>query len=161
MDGEAGGIDDASLIITENPKNGSCVILSNKNIIYTPFPGFSGQDNFYYQVSDKGYPLPAKSGSAKVAIDIARLSPEANDDQATGIEDSDLLIDLLMNDVDNTNDIDPSTVRIVGNPLHGTLSLSGNGKVIYKPLLNFNGDDTFTYTVKDQINLTSNLATVS
>ncbi|MFT3740215.1 MAG: Ig-like domain-containing protein [Breznakibacter sp.] len=155
-----GGIDAASLTITRFPKNGSAVILPNNNINYTPFLGFFGKDTIEYRIADLGYPLPAKTASAKIYIEVFRLSPEANNDVATTAEDIPVEINLLANDTDSGNDINPSSVAIITAPAKGTLSTPSGGKVTYTPSLNYHGTDFFTYTVKDYTNLTSNVARV-
>ena len=52
------------------------------------------------------------------------------------------------------------SVKIVTGPQHGSLSQALDGSVTYKPALNFNGSDSFTYVVNDG-ELDSAVATVS
>jgi gliding motility-associated-like protein len=156
-----GGINSETLQITTYPKNGSAVILPNKNINYTPYMGFSGKDTIEYTISDLGYPLPAKSAKAKVYIEVYKLSPLANDDEVSTPEDTPVVIDLVANDTDSGNDINPNSVTIIAQPQKGTLSAATAGKVTYTPALNYFGTDFFTYTVKDFTNLTSNVAKVA
>jgi VCBS repeat-containing protein len=65
------------------------------------------------------------------------------------------------------NDTDPDQGDVefqgalVSGPQHGTLT--GNGKqggLVYTPNANYNGDDSFTYTITDKDGATSNVATV-
>ena len=61
-------------------------------------------------------------------------------------------------DLDGT--IDPTTVSIVSNSANGTLVNNGDGTVTYTPDPDYNGPDSFTYTVQDDGGTTSNVATV-
>jgi hypothetical protein len=57
--------------------------------------------------------------------------------------------------------IDPSTVKIVSGPSHGSASVNHTtGVVTYTPAGTFTGDDTFKYTVADFPGAVSNVATV-
>jgi hypothetical protein len=73
-------------------------------------------------------------------------APEALDDGATVAEDTSIDIDVLANDSDP--DGDPLTVVGVSDPAHGTAAVVGNS-VRYTPDPNFNGPDSFTYTIDD------------
>uniref|UniRef100_UPI001055D10A tandem-95 repeat protein n=1 Tax=Marinomonas flavescens TaxID=2529379 RepID=UPI001055D10A len=77
-------------------------------------------------------------------------------------EDASITIDVLANDTDVDGTIDPTTVVITTQPEHGTVSVdSETGEVTYTPNDNYNGEDSFEYTVKDNNGLVSNPATVS
>jgi len=85
--------------------------------------------------------------------------PVAVDDAATTPEDTPVTIDVAANDTDNTG-IDPTSLTITRQAYNGVASLSG-GSVLYSPNANFNGTDTFTYTVRDIDGNVSNTATVT
>ena len=73
---------------------------------------------------------------------------------------------MLANDTDDdgNTDIDATSVAIVSGqgPTNGSVSVnSTTGEIIYTPNANFNGTDTFQYTVDDQSGTTSNAATVT
>ncbi|MFC1505086.1 Ig-like domain-containing protein, partial [Thermodesulfobacteriota bacterium] len=68
----------------------------------------------------------------------------------------------LTNDTDVDGTIDPTTVQIVSDVSHGATSVNPTtGEVTYTPAANYNGADSFTYTVRDDDNDVSNTATVS
>ncbi|MEZ5813825.1 MAG: Ig-like domain-containing protein [Alphaproteobacteria bacterium] len=73
--------------------------------------------------------------------------PVANDDSATGAEDTALVIDVLANDNDPDGDI--LSIDSVTNGANGSVVINPNGTVSYTPNANFNGSDSFTYTVDD------------
>jgi VCBS repeat-containing protein len=76
--------------------------------------------------------------------------PVATDDTYRTNEDSALTMaapGVLSNDTDA--DGDPLTAVVANGPAHGTLTLNSNGSCIYTPAANYNGSDTFTYTIDD------------
>jgi gliding motility-associated-like protein len=156
-----GGIDASSLTIIRHPAHGSAIILPNFTINYSPNSAYWGNDTIVYRIQDKGYPMPALADTAMVVIEISRLSPQANNDNATVNEDQSVVINLLANDTDSGDNIAPTTVQIITQPAHGTLSGLQGGSVTYLPASNYNGSDSFTYRVKDVTNLISNTATVT
>jgi choice-of-anchor C domain-containing protein len=77
----------------------------------------------------------------------------AVNDSATTNEDSAISIAVLAND----SDVDlPDTKTLVSTTgaQHGTASISGSN-VVYTPSANYNGADSFTYTMKDAVGATS------
>ena len=92
------------------------------------------------------------------------VAPVAEDDNATTEEDTPVTIDVVANDTDN-NGIDPTSVVIVQEPQHGTVSVDPlTGAVTYTPEPDYFDEtipDVFTYTVEDIKGTVSNEATVS
>ena len=86
----------------------------------------------------------------------------AMNDSVNTLEDSLVIIDVLVNDYDPDGVIDSSTVTIVNNPSNGIiLNIDPeSGTVTYEPNNGFHGVDTFTYTVDDNSAVTSNVALV-
>ena len=54
---------------------------------------------------------------------------------------------VLANDSDA--DGDALTVSLLSGPAHGTVSLNADGSFTYTPAVNYNGGDSFTYSVSD------------
>jgi len=83
-------------------------------------------------------------------------------------EDKAVDIDILSNDSDIDGTIDSDSIRIVNGPEHGHIQFTAdgsvyldvNGHVVYTPDSNYNGADSFTYTVKDNDGIESSVATV-
>lgn len=73
--------------------------------------------------------------------------PVANDDTATTEEDVAVSVDVLANDVD----ADEDSVFVTGFtlPADGTVSISGDGTILYTPDPGFNGTDSFVYSIGD------------
>ena len=75
-------------------------------------------------------------------------APVAGDDSAVSAEDGSVTVPVLANDTDP--DGDAVAIGSVGDPPHGAASLDASGQaVVYTPDPNFNGTDSFTYTVSD------------
>ena len=76
--------------------------------------------------------------------------PVASDDTYSTSEDTALTVaapGVLANDVDP--DGDALTAAVATGPSNGTVTLNANGSLAYTPNANFNGTDSFTYTVSD------------
>jgi CSLREA domain-containing protein len=73
--------------------------------------------------------------------------PTAVDDSATTNEDNSVTINVLANDADP--DGDALTVGSVTQPTNGSAVLNSDNTVTYTPKRDFNGIDTFTYTISD------------
>src|SRR5439155_50033 len=86
--------------------------------------------------------------------------PVAVDDEGDLGDNDSVDVNVVANDTDPDDPIDPSTVTIVDPPAHGTATVGGGGSVTFKPDDSFKHDDTFSYTVKDGDGLTSNTAKV-
>jgi len=78
------------------------------------------------------------------------VPPVAADDNAATNEDTSVIIDV----VDNDTDADGGTIIVtwVGQPANGILTYNSGGlfsDITYTPNLNFNGTDSFTYSIGD------------
>src|SRR6516162_4933908 len=91
------------------------------------------------------------------------IPPTALDDTASTFANVPVQIDILSNDSDPDDFIDPTTIALTHAPANGSVNLTGAfpGYFQYTPNGGFTGTDTFRYTVKDQSGLTSNEATVT
>lgn len=140
--------DDLVLHSVSTTSNGIATNNSNGTITYVPNPNFNGMDNFTYTVNDGNV---ARNDTAKVTIAIQAVNdlPMPKEDSAITREDTAVTISVLVNDTDvDTGDI--LTVGGVGAALHGNAAISVNKTVVtYAPINNYNGADTFTYTVVD------------
>ena len=85
---------------------------------------------------------------ATVTVNVTAFNmvPLACDDSSTTDEDVTITIDVLANDTDDDGDL--LTVESVTQPANGIVINNGTD-VTYTPNPNFNGVDTFTYTISD------------
>ncbi|WP_272534912.1 Ig-like domain-containing protein [Providencia sp. PROV212] len=148
-------IDPSTLVIKTNGSKGTATIVDGK-LVYTPNAGEVGTDTITYQVFDKNGNV---SNEATVTINID-APPVAVDDTAKANKATPVEIDVLGNDTDLDNDIDPNTLAVVEQPSQGTVSIV-NGKLVYTPNADAKGTDTITYTMKDANGNVSNKATVT
>jgi len=137
--------------------SGTLATAGTGTVDFTPAPGFFGTASFTYTVTDS---VPQISNVATVAI-VVSAPPVANADAATTLEDTAVIINLTANDTDPDGNMLPSTAAVASGPANGTVINNGTGTVVYTPSLNFNGIDTFTYTVSDALGGVSLPATVT
>jgi DNA/RNA endonuclease G (NUC1) len=137
--------------VISTPNTHGTVVLNAGQVQYSPDGNFNGTASFDYHVCDNGTtngaPDPkCATGTVNITVDPANDNPVANDDSATTDEDTPANINILGNDSDV--DGDSVTVSAVTQGAHGSVTNNGNN-VSYSPALNFNGSDSFSYTVSD------------
>ncbi len=124
-------------------------------VTYLPNANYEGIDSFTYLVKDSNN---VSSNIATVSIN----SPYANNDSATVTASSSVSINVLANDDGGIGTIVASTVALQSSPANGTAVVNtANGFITYTPAANYTGSDSFTYLVKDDNDVNSNIATVS
>ncbi|MFQ6610366.1 MAG: Ig-like domain-containing protein, partial [Fidelibacterota bacterium] len=82
-----------------------------------------------------------------VTVDPDNDDPVAGDDNYETNEDNVFSNNVLDNDSDIDGDVLTATVDQL--PTHGSLSLNNDGTFTYNPDSNYNGSDSFTYSVSD------------
>ncbi len=127
------------------PTNGSVLINVDQTVSYTPASNFNGSDSFTYTVIDG----QGGSATATVTVTVTAVNnaPTPMDDSATTSEETAVPIAVLSNDSDP--DGDTLTVASVTPPTNGSVLINVDQTVSYTPASNFNGSDSFTYTVID------------
>ncbi|PIE65338.1 MAG: hypothetical protein CSA24_02780, partial [Deltaproteobacteria bacterium] len=133
--------DDLQIVTTGQPLHGAVTVASDGTVTYTPDPGFIGVDTFPYTITDDD----GNESTATVTVTVTDdfQNPSAGDDAANTDEDAPVNIDVLDNDSDGT------VVTDVQQPANGHVVIEADGTVTYTPDGDFNGTDTFTYTVCD------------
>ena len=92
---------------------------------------------------------------------VTDLPPRAGDDSGTVAEGGSVLIDLAVNDTDNENSLDLSSIVVTSGPSNGSVIINGDGTVTYTHDGSETLADTFTYTVQDTNGNTSSEAVVT
>ncbi len=157
-----GDIQPGSVTVAD-PANGAVVASPDGTVTYTPAANYHGTDSFTYTVRDAA---GETSNPATVTVTISAVDdgpPVAGDDVATTDEDVAVTIPVLDNDTDpdGDGDIRPDSVTIATNPANGAAVANPDGTVTYTPAADYNGTDSFTYTVKDSSGGISKPATVT
>ncbi|MDP4270063.1 MAG: Ig-like domain-containing protein, partial [Bacteroidota bacterium] len=140
-------VDGNALTITSVsvPTKGTVVVNGDGTITYTPNANANGNDSFTYTISD-GHG-GSSTATVNVAITPVNDLPVAVSDSTGTNEDTTLNGNLSANDIlsgDGGNVWAKAT-----NPAHGTVVVNTDGTYSYTPDANYNGPDSFTYTLTD------------
>jgi hypothetical protein len=112
------------------------------SLTYTPDPNASGADSFTFTVSDGT--LTSASATVSITVMATNDPPTANAQSLTTDEDTAASITLSGSDLE----AQPLTFSIASRPANGTLACT-EASCSYMPASNFNGADSFTFTVSD------------
>ncbi|HMO61776.1 MAG TPA: Ig-like domain-containing protein [Ferruginibacter sp.] len=96
----------------------------------------------------EGYENTVTHSRSTVISTCTSCPPTANIDYATGDGGVPLEIDVLANDSDPNNDINPASLKLTVEPKNGQVIIDDN-KLLYLPNGTFEGNDTLTYQVCD------------
>ncbi|TOM97208.1 hypothetical protein CGH65_20500, partial [Vibrio parahaemolyticus] len=124
-------------------EQGSVDIVDGK-LVFTPAENFNGEATITYIVTDGDL-----TDEAKVTVTVTPVndSPVAVDDTVSTQEDTVVIIDVLPNDSDV--DGDKLSIQSASVPeAQGKVEIV-DGKLVFTPAENFNGDAEITYTVTD------------
>ncbi|TOH14649.1 RTX toxin, partial [Vibrio parahaemolyticus] len=129
-----------SLDAENGPKNGTVIVNNDGTVTYTPDDNYVGKDTFTYVVTSGGV---SESTTVEVNVTPVNDAPVAKDDIATTQEDTAVTIDVLPNDTDA--DGDKLSIELASVPKEqGTVEVV-DGKLVFTPAENFNGDAEITY----------------
>jgi VCBS repeat-containing protein len=138
--------------ILTQPANGT-LSGTAPNLTYAPALNFNGSDSFTFRVSDGS----TNSTAATVSISVAAVNdaPVANNQTASGLEDTAKMVTLTGTDVDGNT----LSYSVLTQPAKGTLSGTAPN-LTYTPNANVSGSDSFTFRVSDGL-LNSATATMT
>jgi gliding motility-associated-like protein len=120
------------------------VINADNTVTYSPNPDFNGEDSLDYTVAVTNSDGSTTTETATVIITVNPAS-DVQDDIATTNEDEAVTISVLANDGFNAST--EVAVTDVTTPSNGTVVINTDSTVTYTPNADFNGEDSFDYTV--------------
>ena len=133
------------LTIVTDPANGPLECSTPRNCTYSPVKDYQGSDNFTYTINDGTVESLRYSVSFRVRnVNDAPVGTPLN---LRGNEDEPLNFSIPYEDVDNV--AQELSVIITENPQHGKI-VCNNINCEYTGDLNYNGEDTFKYKLKDE-----------
>ena len=133
-----------------NPTNGTVTINSDGTYTYSPDVGFTGTDQFIYEICDDGNPILCTQGTAIVTVlPLSNTAPVAINDVLNVLPGSTENGNVLTNDYDpNGNNLTVNTTPITP-PSQGNVTISPNGEYTYIAPANYTGTDSFQYVICD------------
>jgi ELWxxDGT repeat protein len=149
-----------------SPQSNAVTHLLDAPLIYGGQPILAYMGQLYFTGSD---PVHADNPwvsdgtviGTHILVNLSNVTPMAGNDSASSQNDAAVTIDVLANDSESGGTIDTTSVQIISKPVHGSVSVTASGSVVYTPVTGFAGSDSFTYSVKDLQGALSNVATVS
>jgi hypothetical protein len=130
------------------PSHGAAVINTGTTVTYTPVADYNGGDSFTYTVTSPA----GVTETATVTMTITAVEDITND-TATTAEDTAKTISVLANDTFEGSPV----VTSVGAASHGAVVINtadNPDTVTYTPVADYNGTDSFTYTVTSPAGVT-------
>ncbi|MCZ6398898.1 tandem-95 repeat protein, partial [Vibrio alginolyticus] len=139
-------IEGDDLIITSAsvPEEQGIVEIIDGKLVFTPAENFNGNATISYTITDGELEDEAQ---VSVTVNSVNDAPIASNDTTITEEDSSVTVDVLPNDTD----IDGDTLSIQSASVpetQGTVEIV-DGKLVFTPAENFNGDAEITYTITD------------
>ncbi len=139
---------DTLLVTTPSPTagHGTVSCTGGGACSYSPDPGYGGPDSFTYSISD-GHG-GTDSATVSVTVVSGNNAPVADDDALTTSED----VPGAVNVLDGDTDVDGDTLTVTTpapTAANGTVACTAGGTCTYTPAPDYNGADSFEYTVSD------------
>ncbi|MCA9262703.1 MAG: tandem-95 repeat protein, partial [Planctomycetales bacterium] len=156
-----GSIVASTVRVATEPSHGTYSINPTTGVItYTPNPGFSGTDTFFYTVEDND---GARSRPRDVTITVNDVNdnPVAVNSSFT-VTEGETAQHVVSSFVTDDGTINWNSLEIVSQPAHGELSFNvAARRFTFQADTGFSGVDSFQYRVADTTGAFSNVATVA
>jgi hypothetical protein len=140
--------------IVSQPSNGSLTLDTATGAFNnTPHPNYTGPDSFTFTVTDDdtagGPALTSAAATISITVSGVNNQPTANDQSIT-TDEGVAFTGTLTGDDGDPEVTQALTFAIASPPSHGTVSLDQDtGAFTYTPAADYNGPDSFTFTVTD------------
>ena len=139
--------------LAAGPAHGAVTVHADGTFTYVPAAHYSGADSFAYTITD----VDGSTSTATVTLNMAPV-PLAAPDTFVGTEDATIQGSLAANDTPSADGT--SAWTLASGAAHGSVVVDPDGTFTYTPAANYNGPDSFTYTVTDAAG-SSSTATVT
>jgi VCBS repeat-containing protein len=123
--------------------NGSVTNGVGGTLTYSPNANYNGTDSFTYTISDGHGGMD--TATVTITINAVNDAPDAVDDTASTNENTAVNINVRANDTGG--DCGAVNIKAVTQGAHGTVVINPDSTLRYTPNANFNGADSFTYTI--------------
>ena len=130
----------------DDPSNGS-VSVNNNQLVYQSNPGFTGTEDFWYELVDSSG--QTTWGNVIITVSNNASSLKANADTANVASGDSVAIDVLANDTGAG-----LSIGWYDDPDNGQVSVN-NGQIIYTPNASFSGVEVFWYELVDRLGQTT------
>ncbi len=147
----------AGLVVTPatSPSHGNVTVNADGSFTYTPNTNYTGPDSFTYTDTD----VASQTAVGTVNLTVSPpAAPVATGDSYSGPDNTTLTVSapgVLGNDTGTGISVTSST-----QPTHGSVTVNSDGSFSYVPNANYQGSDSFTYTITDAASQTA-VATVA
>lgn len=131
------------------PSNGGVSILPDGTYTYTPGPGFTGTDQFVYEICDDGVPSLCAQATCYITVYPDNNPPIAEDDFNNTLVNTPINGNVITNDSDPDGDNIAVSPTLVDTPDNGSVTINPDGTYTYTPNLDYEGEDSFTYVLCD------------
>jgi VCBS repeat-containing protein len=128
-----------------DPQHGQVTISASGAVAYTPTANYSGADTFSVRVTDSAN----GSSTGTVTINLAAVNDVPVYAAATLATPEDVVLNSQLTAFITDPDANPLTFTVTAAPAHGALTLSAGGAAVFTPVANYNGADSFGFSVSD------------
>ncbi|MCB0129949.1 MAG: tandem-95 repeat protein, partial [Caldilineaceae bacterium] len=112
-----GTLNTGSVTVTSQPNHGNTAVNGSGVVTYTPDTGYTGSDNFTYQVCDNGSPALCDTAVVSVTVNApANQAPSAVNDSAVTQRNQAVAIAVLGNDRDSDGALDVASLTVTVAP---------------------------------------------
>ena len=151
LSGDGGNV--FALVAGSGPAHGGIVFNADGTFTYTPSANYNGPDTFSYSLTD----ADGSTSTATVTINVASVNdvPVAVADTVAAVEDTPLVGSVAGNDTLSGDGGNVFALVAGSGPAHGGIVFNADGTFTYTPSANYNGPDTFSYSLTDADGSTS------